>query len=173
MERTTLLFSELDLPDVDIHQRNIFQFQPWNAPRFHYINSFATYIKSDIAPVAFQRIFAHHRSRYSDYSPIYTDGSKRTDYVVCGVATEDNARVLLDTKPRGYYRQRASGNLIVQSATTELPLTVRPRDMKRVIQHRIKNAWQESWNLQTNNKLHCVKPVIGALPVMPMRRTDV
>ncbi|GFV48509.1 RNase H domain-containing protein [Trichonephila clavipes] len=45
--------------------------------------------------------------------------------------------------------------------------------MKLVIQHRIDNAWQESWNLQANNKLHCVKPVIEALPVMPMRRTDV
>ncbi|GFW22059.1 RNase H domain-containing protein [Trichonephila clavipes] len=45
--------------------------------------------------------------------------------------------------------------------------------MKRVIQYRIDNAWQESWNLQTNNKLYCVKPVIGALPVIPMRRIDV
>ncbi|GFX53860.1 RNase H domain-containing protein [Trichonephila clavipes] len=45
--------------------------------------------------------------------------------------------------------------------------------MKRVIQHRIDDDWQESWNLQTDKKLHCVKPVIGALPVMPMRRTDV
>ncbi|GFU70095.1 RNase H domain-containing protein [Trichonephila clavipes] len=45
--------------------------------------------------------------------------------------------------------------------------------MKRVIQHRIDNAWQKSWDLQTNDKLHCVKPVIGSLPVMPMRRTDV
>ncbi|GFV68269.1 RNase H domain-containing protein [Trichonephila clavipes] len=45
--------------------------------------------------------------------------------------------------------------------------------MKCVIQQRIHNAWQESWNLQTTNKLHCVKPAIGALPIMPMRRTDV
>ncbi|GFV49816.1 RNase H domain-containing protein [Trichonephila clavipes] len=45
--------------------------------------------------------------------------------------------------------------------------------MKRVIQHRVDNAWQESWNLKINNKLHCVKPVIAALLVMPMRRTDV
>ncbi|GFS79461.1 RNase H domain-containing protein [Trichonephila clavipes] len=64
-------------------------------------------------------------------------------------------------------------DIVARSATTELPLTVPLCDMKRVIQHRIDNAWQESWNLQTNNKLHCVKPVIGALPVMPMRRTDV
>ncbi|GFV45513.1 RNase H domain-containing protein [Trichonephila clavipes] len=53
MERTKFLLSELDLPDVDIHQRNILQFQPWNIPRFHYINHFATDSKSDIAPVAF------------------------------------------------------------------------------------------------------------------------
>ncbi|GFU73447.1 RNase H domain-containing protein [Trichonephila clavipes] len=45
--------------------------------------------------------------------------------------------------------------------------------MKRVIEHRIHNAWQQSWNLQDINKLHCVKPVIGVLPKMPMRRTDV
>ncbi|GFW26227.1 RNase H domain-containing protein [Trichonephila clavipes] len=32
---------------------------------------------------------------------------------------------------------------------------------------------KESWNLPTTNKLHCVKPVIGALPIMSMRRTDV
>ncbi|GFX96148.1 hypothetical protein TNCV_2290371 [Trichonephila clavipes] len=28
-------------------------------------------------------------------------------------------------------------------------------------------------NLQTTNKLHCVKPIIGALPIMRMRRTVV
>ncbi|GFU21484.1 hypothetical protein TNCV_4737681 [Trichonephila clavipes] len=34
--------------------------------------------------------------------------------------------------------------------------------------------WQESWSQQLlDNKLHSVKPVIGAWPVMPMRRTDV
>ncbi|GFV48905.1 RNase H domain-containing protein [Trichonephila clavipes] len=45
--------------------------------------------------------------------------------------------------------------------------------MNIVIQHRIDSAWPESWNSQNNNKLHCLKPVIGALPVMPMQRTDV
>ncbi|GFV36754.1 RNase H domain-containing protein [Trichonephila clavipes] len=59
------------------------------------------------------------------------------------------------------------------SATTHLPLTVPFCHMKRVIQHRIHSSWQESWGLQTNNKLHFVKPVIGAGPVMTMRRTDV
>ncbi|GFW43627.1 putative RNA-directed DNA polymerase from transposon BS [Trichonephila clavipes] len=90
IERTKLLLSELDLPDLDIHQRNFLQFQPWNTPCFRYINPYATYSKSAIAPVAFLRIFAYHRSRYSDYPPIYTDGSNRTDYVGCGIVMEDN-----------------------------------------------------------------------------------
>ncbi|GFW53036.1 RNase H domain-containing protein [Trichonephila clavipes] len=64
-------------------------------------------------------------------------------------------------------------DIVARSATTELPPAVPLCDMKRVIQHRIHNAWQESWNLQTTNKLHCVKPVIGALPLIPMQRTDV
>ncbi|GFX13670.1 RNase H domain-containing protein [Trichonephila clavipes] len=45
--------------------------------------------------------------------------------------------------------------------------------MKRVIMHHIYKIWQESWSQQLDNKLHSVKPVIGAWPVMPMRRTDV
>ncbi|GFV35355.1 RNase H domain-containing protein [Trichonephila clavipes] len=45
--------------------------------------------------------------------------------------------------------------------------------MKHVILHHILTTWQESWSQQLDNKLHSVKPVIGARPVMPMRRTDV
>ncbi|GFW67636.1 RNase H domain-containing protein [Trichonephila clavipes] len=89
MDRMKLHISELDLPNVHIQQRNLFLFQPWNTPRFHYINPFATYSKSTVAPVIFQRVFAYHRSQYSRYSAIYTDGSKRADYVGCGVVIED------------------------------------------------------------------------------------
>ncbi|GFU72586.1 RNase H domain-containing protein [Trichonephila clavipes] len=60
-----------------------------------------------------------------------------------------------------------------KSATTHLPLVVPLSDMKRVIMHHIFTIWQESWSQQLDNKLNSVKPVIGAWPVMPMRRTDV
>ncbi|GFU00309.1 RNase H domain-containing protein [Trichonephila clavipes] len=89
MDRMKFLVSELDLPNVNIQQRNLFLFQPWNTTRFHYINPFANYSKSTVAPVVFQRVFASHRSQYSSYSTIYTDGSKRADYVGCGVVIED------------------------------------------------------------------------------------
>ncbi|GFV77841.1 probable RNA-directed DNA polymerase from transposon X-element [Trichonephila clavipes] len=65
MDRMKLHISELDLPNVHIQQRNLFLFQPWNTPRFLYINPFATYSKSTVAPVVFQRVFAYHRGRGS------------------------------------------------------------------------------------------------------------
>ncbi|GFV21099.1 RNase H domain-containing protein [Trichonephila clavipes] len=247
MDRMKLHISELDLPNVRIQQRNLFLFQPWNTPRFLYINPFAPYSKSTVAPVVFQRVFAYHRSQYSRYSAIYTDGSKRADYVGCGVVIEDimhgyrldtscsiftaeavaiyRALQLIDsTMPRKYciytdsmsvlealenYHDRchpvvctilditsrlySKGFDIVfcwlpshvgiigneqadnaaKSATTHLPLAVPLSDMKRVIMHHIFHLWQESWSQQLDNKLHSVKPVIGAWPVMPLRRTDV
>ncbi|GFW69753.1 RNase H domain-containing protein [Trichonephila clavipes] len=45
--------------------------------------------KSTVTPVIFQSVFAYHRSQYSGYSAIYTDGSKRAGYVGCGVVIED------------------------------------------------------------------------------------
>ncbi|GFV53256.1 probable RNA-directed DNA polymerase from transposon X-element [Trichonephila clavipes] len=241
MDRMKLHISELDLPNVRIQQRNLFLFQPWNTPRFHYINPFATYSKSTVAPVVFQRVFAYHRSQYSRYSAIYTDGSKRADYVGCGVVIEDimhgyrldtscsiftaeavaiyRALQLIDsTMPRKYciytdsmsvlealenYHDRChpvvctilditsrlyskgfdivfcwlpshvgiigneQADSAAKSATTHLPLAVPLSDMKRVIMHHIFNIWQESWSQQLDNKLHSVKPVIGAWPVMP------
>ncbi|GFU66918.1 RNase H domain-containing protein [Trichonephila clavipes] len=70
-------------------------------------------------------------------------------------------------------RGNGQADIVARLTTAEFTITVPLCDMKPFIQHRIDNTWQESGNLQTNNKLHCVKPVIGALPVMPMRRTDV
>ncbi|GFT03265.1 RNase H domain-containing protein, partial [Trichonephila clavipes] len=83
MDRMKLHISELDLPNVRIQQRNLFSYSNLGIRHlFHYINPFATYSKSTVAPVVFQRVFAYHRSQYSRYSAIYTDGSKRADYAL-------------------------------------------------------------------------------------------
>ncbi|GFW97233.1 RNase H domain-containing protein [Trichonephila clavipes] len=242
MDRMKLLVSELDLPNVNIQQRNLLLFQHWSTPRFHYINPFASYSKSTVAPVVFQRVFAYHRSQYSCYSAIYADGSKRADYVDCVVVIEDvthgyklypycsvftaeavaiyRALQSIDSNmPRKYciytdsmsvlealenYNDRChpvvcnvlditsryhskgfdivfcwlpshAGNIgneqadsAARSATTHLPVAVPLSDIKRVILHHIFMIWQESGSQQLDNKLHSVKPGIGAWPVMPM-----
>ncbi|GFY16077.1 RNase H domain-containing protein [Trichonephila clavipes] len=58
MNRMKRLITELALPIVEIQQRNLLLFQPWNTPRFHYINPFANYSKYTVTPVIFQRVFA-------------------------------------------------------------------------------------------------------------------
>ncbi|GFV71171.1 RNase H domain-containing protein [Trichonephila clavipes] len=247
MDRMKLLVSELDLPNVNIQQRNLLLFQPWNTPRFHYINPFASYSKSTVKPVIFQRVFAYHRSQYRRYSAIYTDGSKRADNVGCEVVIEDATHgYLLDPScsvftaeavaiyralqaidpnmPHEYciytdsmsvleaienYNDRChpvvcnilditsrlyskgfdivfcwlpshvgiigneQADSAARSATTYMPLAVPLSDIKRVILHHIFKICQESWSLQLDNKLHSVKPVVEAWPVMPMQRTDV
>ncbi|GFU92510.1 hypothetical protein TNCV_4794391 [Trichonephila clavipes] len=43
------------------------------------------------------------------------------------------------------------------SATTDLSITVPIFDMKRVIQHHLDSAWQESWNLQPATPDHILE----------------
>ncbi|GFX25568.1 RNase H domain-containing protein [Trichonephila clavipes] len=75
----------------------------------------------------------------------------------------------------GIIGQRASPDSAAKSATTHLPLASVPlSDMKRVIMHHIfLRSGRNHGGQQLDNKLHSVKPVIGAWSVMPMRRTDV
>ncbi|GBN90271.1 hypothetical protein AVEN_140794-1 [Araneus ventricosus] len=45
--------------------------------------------KSTTAPIVFQQIFLYHRHQYNTYIPIFTDGSKTTTRVGCGVVIAD------------------------------------------------------------------------------------
>ncbi|GFV45659.1 RNase H domain-containing protein [Trichonephila clavipes] len=174
-----LHISELDLPNVHIQQRNLFLFQPWNTPRFHYINPFATYSKSTVAPVVFQRVFAYHRSQYSRYSAIYTDGSKRADYVGCGVVIEDIMHgYRLDTSCSIFTAEAVAIYRALQLIDSTMPRKYCIYTDSMSVLEALENYHDrchpvESWSQQLDNKLHSVKPVIGAWPVMPMRRTDV
>ncbi|GFV07120.1 RNase H domain-containing protein [Trichonephila clavipes] len=120
-----LFVSELDLPNVDLQQRNFLRFQPWNAPRFHYINPFAKYIKTTVTPIVFQSIFAYHRSRYRSYSPIFTDGLKRADYVRCGVMIEDNLHDFrLDTSCSVFTAEASAIYCALQLIDSNMPVNI-------------------------------------------------
>ncbi|GFU68948.1 hypothetical protein TNCV_2435221 [Trichonephila clavipes] len=82
-------------------------------------------------------------------------------------------RVLLATKSRRNHRQRASGqrgkvgNDPSAASSSAIGYEARHHASYFLISGR--NHGVSSWI----TKLHSVKPVIGAWPVMPMRRTDV
>ncbi|GFV52521.1 RNase H domain-containing protein [Trichonephila clavipes] len=143
MDRMKLLVFELDPPSVDIQARNVLPFQSWNMLRFHYINPFPAYSKTTVISVIFQRIFAHH-NQHSGYLAVFTDG----------IGDKEQA------------------DSSAWSTMTHQPLAVSLLDMKRIILRHILTAWQESRSQQLDNKLHFLKPVAAACPVMPMRRAD-
>ncbi|GFS90512.1 RNA-directed DNA polymerase from mobile element jockey [Nephila pilipes] len=246
-ERVKVFIEELGLHDLDVQQRNFIKFPPWNVPRFLYHNPFASYSKTTTCPIVLQRIFAFHRCQYEDYIPVYTDGSKGTGYVGCGVVSNDirhsyrldsscsvytaeavaiycalklvetsssrkfvvytDSRSILETLvhlddrihpivveiadvicqlySRGYDIKfcwipshvgilgNEQADSAARSATNPLQFAVPFQDLRRHILNLIHQTWQESWNLQINNKLHSVKPIIGEWSVFPVRRADV
>ncbi|GFU88379.1 RNase H domain-containing protein [Trichonephila clavipes] len=185
MDRMKLHISELDLPNVHIQQRNL---SYSNLGIRHGARHFCSVFTAEAVAIyrALQLIDSNMPRKYC----IYTDSmsvlealenyNDRCHPVVC---------TILNITSRLYSKGfdivfcwlpshvgiigNEQADSAVKSATTHLLLAVPLSDMKRVIMHHFFKIWQESWSKQLDNKLHSVKPVIGAWPVMPMRRTDV
>ncbi|GBM99844.1 hypothetical protein AVEN_150986-1, partial [Araneus ventricosus] len=60
------------------------------------------------------------------------------------------------------------------SRTASIPIehTI-PLAIPKSVQHYIFNKWQETWDLQVNNKLHRIKPSVVLWPIFPIRGFDV
>ncbi|GBM02757.1 hypothetical protein AVEN_40824-1 [Araneus ventricosus] len=69
---------------------------------------FHCFTKASAAPVVFYQIFNLHRSLYSQYVPVFTDGSKSTNYVGCSVAFPDSVSA---------YRLNAALSIYIAEAT--------------------------------------------------------
>ncbi|GFV84994.1 pggt1b [Trichonephila clavipes] len=122
MDSMKRIITELDLPIDENQHRNLLLFQPWMTPRFLYINPFASCSKSTVALVVFPCVFASHRSQYSCFSAIYTVGSKRADYVVCGVVIEDIMHgSRLDTSCSDFIAEAVSIYRALQSIDANMP----------------------------------------------------
>ncbi|GBL87688.1 hypothetical protein AVEN_81317-2-1, partial [Araneus ventricosus] len=90
MDRTKLFLEESALISLDVKQSTFFSFPPWSVSSINYIDPFSLFHKASTAPVVFYQVFNLHRSLYSQYVPVFTDGSKSTNYVGCSVAFPDS-----------------------------------------------------------------------------------
>ncbi|GFU59073.1 putative RNA-directed DNA polymerase from transposon X-element [Trichonephila clavipes] len=84
-ERAKAVLNDAHLNNINIQENNILAFPPWDIQIFHYHNPFSGYDKAGTAAVIYQQLFSFHRSKYSKYIPVYTDGSKTAGHVGCGV----------------------------------------------------------------------------------------
>ncbi|GFX18597.1 uncharacterized protein TNCV_3310581 [Trichonephila clavipes] len=84
-ERAKAVLNDAHLSNTNIQENNILAFPLWDIQIFNYSNPFSGYDKAGTADVIYQQIFSFHRSKYSKYIPVYTDGSKTAGHVGCGV----------------------------------------------------------------------------------------
>ncbi|GFU50710.1 probable RNA-directed DNA polymerase from transposon X-element [Trichonephila clavipes] len=84
-ERAKAVLNDAHLNHINIQENNIFAFPPWDIQIFNYHNPFSGYDKAGTPDVIYQQLFYFHRSKYSEYIPVYTDGSKTAGHVECGV----------------------------------------------------------------------------------------
>ncbi|GBN23770.1 hypothetical protein AVEN_104382-1 [Araneus ventricosus] len=54
---------------------------PWKETQLDFIDDFLQFFKPSTSDIVFQQHFYDHRQRYSNYVPIYTDGSKSDNHV--------------------------------------------------------------------------------------------
>ncbi|GFU76839.1 putative RNA-directed DNA polymerase from transposon X-element [Trichonephila clavipes] len=84
-ERAKAVLNDAHLNNINIQENNILAFPPWDIQIFNYSNLFLGDDKAGTAAVIYQQLFSYHRSKYSKYIPVYTDGSKTAGHVGCGV----------------------------------------------------------------------------------------
>ncbi|GFU23778.1 putative RNA-directed DNA polymerase from transposon X-element [Trichonephila clavipes] len=84
-ERANAVLNDGHLNNINIQENNILAFPPWDIQIFNYHNPFSGSHKAGTANVIYQQLFSFHRSKYSKYIPVYTDGSKAAGHVGCGV----------------------------------------------------------------------------------------
>lgn len=242
--KTILRDSDLDIPIKIIDP---FNFPPWDIPQFSFINPFSSYDKSSTAPTVFQQLFHYHRTQYSSYVPVFTDGSKSDGYVGCGIifpsvtwghrlhtccsvftaelmaislslqkissSTQRNFIIYTDSlsslETLSNFNNRMhpvaleilynlkllqnNGNTIIfcwvrshvgilgneaadsaaKSASSFINEGLPHFDIQKAFLCYLFRLWQESWDLQTNNKLYSIKPSIGLWQALPMREVDV
>ncbi|GFX88617.1 putative RNA-directed DNA polymerase from transposon X-element [Trichonephila clavipes] len=84
-ERSKAALNDAHFNNINIQENNIPAIPPWGIQIFNYSNPFSGYDKAGAADVIYQQLFSFHRSKYSKYILVYTDGSKTAGHVVCGV----------------------------------------------------------------------------------------
>ncbi|GFX88551.1 putative RNA-directed DNA polymerase from transposon X-element [Trichonephila clavipes] len=83
--RAKAVLNDAHLNNINIQENNILAFPPWDIQIFNYHSPFSGYHKAGTADIIYQQLFSFHRSKYSKYVTVYTNGSMTAGHVGCGV----------------------------------------------------------------------------------------
>ncbi|GFV56731.1 hypothetical protein TNCV_4689561 [Trichonephila clavipes] len=186
------MISELDLPNVRIQRRNPFHYSNLGIRHGSIIStlSAAYTVKSTVAPVNLCSASVVSLPRQVEYDgrsfeaiylmvqkPWYTRSAKKLPRSAAIQWCVQYSTLRVELCSKGFrYRVLADYQSHVGIIGNEQAgrrgkvgddasaASCSAIGMKRVIMHHIFKIWQESWSQQLDNKLHSVKPVIGAWP---------
>ncbi|KAF8791651.1 hypothetical protein HNY73_005016 [Argiope bruennichi] len=74
--------------NIEIHDESPFSVPPWCQFDVVLLHPFRKFLKSNTPDFIFRALFSAHRHMYSDYIPVYTDGSKAESHVGYAFACE-------------------------------------------------------------------------------------
>ncbi|GBN58765.1 putative RNA-directed DNA polymerase from transposon X-element [Araneus ventricosus] len=235
-----------DFQTTAIYNSNLFGTPPWIVNNFSFLNPFKNLLKSETCSDIFRSIFYSHRHRFSDYLPIYTDGSKSTTAAGCAFVCQNDivsrrlhpfssiftseltaiymALEYLSTKQpikaiiytdsfsvlqamigdnnshklvqeiknlrsnlhrRGFkvlfswipahigIRGNEQADTAAKSAVVHHSEPLPCADIKSALRNWMLNNWQNDWNLEVDNKLHEIKPIVTQWTLSLNRKYEV
>ncbi|GFU41979.1 putative RNA-directed DNA polymerase from transposon X-element [Trichonephila clavipes] len=153
-----------------------------------------SYDKAGTADVIYQQLFSFHRSKFSKYIPVYTDGSKTAGHSAELTAILVALQHILVSNHRHFcvYNDSMSALESLHFLTerrhpTVMEILILLRKLERkgfdiifpgyldtwVYLNYIHHIWQETWDQQNLNKLHSIHPSTSYWAALPVRRHDV
>ncbi|GBM42533.1 hypothetical protein AVEN_3341-1 [Araneus ventricosus] len=79
------ILRNLNINDFPILEK-VDEFPPWKDIKLNFIDDFEHLPKSTTSTLVYRSIFYDHRHRFSNYEPVFTDGSKSESHVGTAVA---------------------------------------------------------------------------------------
>ncbi|GFQ65323.1 putative RNA-directed DNA polymerase from transposon X-element [Trichonephila clavata] len=147
------------------------------------------YSKTCTLESTYRTLYLEHRELFSDYEPIFMDGSKSESHV--GLAVVSLSTVITDALPisasiytaelhalriaiehisLSHGHAGITGNELADTAARSATgsserFPIPHSDLKACFRQKLQSVWQSNWDQQTENKLHSVMPVLA--PTVP------
>ncbi|GFT49038.1 putative RNA-directed DNA polymerase from transposon X-element [Trichonephila clavipes] len=181
-ERAKAVLNDAHLNNINIQENNILAFPPWDIQIFTITAPFRAMTKAGTTAVIYQQLFSFHRSKYSKYIPVYTDGSKTAGHAPhCDRNTSSPAKIGEKRFSCNFswvpghvgILGNEQADTAARSMSDHMQRPVCYRDLKTSTQNYIHRVWQETWDQQILNKLHSIHPSTSHWAALPVRRHDV
>ncbi|GFQ85935.1 putative rna-directed dna polymerase from mobile element jockey-like protein [Trichonephila clavata] len=184
------LINDLNLNIGRIALCKISEVPPWEViyPKVDF--TLSCYSKACTPESTYRTLYLEHRELFSDYEPIFTDGSKSESHVGSTLsALQSNVSLHSSSHPilvdityalANNLKKKdirfcwipghagITGNELADAAARSATgsserFPIPHSDLKACFRQKLQSVWQSNWDQQTENKLHSVIPVLASV----------